>query len=320
VTLEVASLVAELDAGDRRALARLLTVVEDGTPDDRRAVVEALAPRAGRARVVGITGPPGVGKSTLTTALTSALRAEGRRVAVLAVDPSSPTTGGALLGDRVRMQSHHDDEDVFIRSMASRGHLGGLAAAVPHALLVLDAAGFDDVVLETVGVGQSEIEVVAAADSTVLVLAPGMGDAVQAAKAGILEVPDLIVVNKADAGGAGRLEAELAGMLELGRHSASPDAWTPRVLRCVAVRGEGIAELVEALDAHAAAGAAGGSDPRGRARSRAAVLAVALAAVRAGLDGAAHLDALAERVATGELDAYGAAEDLVARWRAGGVG
>lgn len=312
--LDVAALVTALDRGDRRALARLLTVVEDGASDERRAVAEALAGRSGRARVIGVTGPPGAGKSTLTTALTSALRAHGHRVAVLAIDPSSPTTGGALLGDRVRMQAHHDDEDVFIRSMASRGHLGGLAAAVPAALFVLDAAGFDDVVLETVGVGQSEVEVVAAADTTVLVLAPGMGDAVQAAKAGILEVPDVIVVNKADTGGAGRLEAELHAMLELGRDAGASGAWVPPVLRCVAVRGEGVDALVAVLEDHARS-AVGGADPRGTARARAAVLGLALATLRGELGASESLAALAARVADGELDAYRAADGLIAAWR-----
>lgn len=316
MAVDPAALVADLDAGDRRALARLLTLVEDGSAEERRAVAAVLAPRAGRARVIGVTGPPGVGKSTLTAALAAALRQRGRRVAVLAVDPSSPLTGGALLGDRVRMQHLHDDDDVFVRSMAARGHLGGLAAAVPHAVLVLDAAGFDDVLLETVGVGQSEVEVVAAADTTVLVLAPGMGDAIQAAKAGVLEVPDVLVVNKADHGGAGRLEAELRGMLELGRGDARPEAWQPVIVRCVAVRDEGIAELVEAVDAHARSVTTSGPGPRARARARAAVLGVAAALVRAGLDGPG-LDRLAERVAAGELDPYAAADELVREWRGG---
>ena len=311
---DVAALVTALDRGDRRALARLLTVVEDGAPDERRAVAEALAGRAGRARVIGVTGPPGVGKSTLTTALTAALRANGHRVAVLAVDPSSPITGGALLGDRVRMQAHHDDEDVFIRSMASRGHLGGLAAAVPAALSVLDAAGFDVVVVETVGVGQSEVEVAAAADTTVLVLAPGTGDAVQAAKAGILEVPDVIVVNKADTDGAARLEAELHAMLELGPDAGAPGAWVPPVLRCIAMRGEGVDALVMALEDHAR-WAGGGADARGSARARAAVLGLALATLRGELGSSDSLARLALRVADGQLDAYRAAEELLAGWR-----
>lgn len=314
MAVDPAALVADLDAGDRRALARLLTLVEDGSSEERRAVAAVLAPRAGRARVIGVTGPPGVGKSTLTAALAAALRQRGRRVAVLAVDPSSPLTGGALLGDRVRMQHLHDDDDVFVRSMAARGHLGGLAAAVPHAVLVLDAAGFDDVLLETVGVGQSEVEVVAAADTTVLVLAPGMGDAIQAAKAGVLEVPDVLVVNKADHGGAGRLEAELRGMLELGSGAERPEAWQPVIVRCVAVRDEGITDLVAAVDAHGRAVTTAGPGPRAQARARAAVLGVAMALVRSGLDGPA-LDGLARRVAAGELDPYAAADELVREWR-----
>ncbi len=227
--------------------------------------------------MLGITGSPGVGKSTLTNAIAAELRARDRSVAILAVDPSSPFSGGALLGDRVRMQGHHADPDVFIRSMASRGHLGGLSFATPQAVLVLDAAGFDDVIVETVGVGQSEVEIAATADTTVVAMAPGMGDSVQAAKAGILEVADVFVINKADASGAGKLESELRSMLELGRATAGrstadlleehPDlldhhpeladdlgddadlvprvaasGWWPPILRTVAVRGEGIAD------------------------------------------------------------------------------
>ncbi|MDA3023840.1 MAG: methylmalonyl Co-A mutase-associated GTPase MeaB, partial [Actinomycetota bacterium] len=199
---DVAALEARLVAGDRRALARILTLIEDGDPDVQRDIVSRLHPQAGRARLVGITGSPGVGKSSVTSALVTGMRARGRRVAVLAVDPSSPLTGGALLGDRIRMQAHHGDDGVFVRSMAARGHLGGLAAAVPAAALVLDAAGFDDVVIETVGVGQSEVDVAAMADTTIVVLAPGLGDSVQAAKAGILEVADVLVVNKSDQPGA----------------------------------------------------------------------------------------------------------------------
>jgi LAO/AO transport system kinase len=316
VAVDVPALVAALDGGDRRALARLLTVVEDGATEDRRAVVAALHPRAGRARVVGITGAPGVGKSTLTAALAGALRARERRVAVLAVDPSSPRTGGALLGDRIRMQDHHDDDGVFVRSMAARGHLGGLAAAAPLAVLVLDAAGFDDVLVETVGVGQSEIEVVAAADTTVLVLAPGMGDAVQAAKAGILEVPDVFVINKADHGGAGRLASELTSMLDLGEHGEE----RPSVVRCVAVRGEGVDEVLAAIDARASA--RGSAARRGAARARAAVLGIASEVVRRGLVGlpdpdgrGTALDALAERVDERGIDPFAAADLLLERWR-----
>jgi LAO/AO transport system kinase len=322
MTADVDALVAGLGRGERRALARLLTIVEDGDVAERRAVVAALHARAGRARVIGVTGPPGVGKSTLTAALASHLRAAQRRVAVLAVDPSSPTSGGALLGDRVRMQDHHADEGVFIRSMASRGHLGGLASAAPHAVLVLDAAGFDDIIIETVGVGQSEVEVVATADTTLLVLAPGMGDSVQAAKAGILEVPDVFVVNKADHDGAGRLESQLRGMLELGHLTGGDDTGT--IVRCVAVRGEGIDELVAAIDAHTAVlDASSGRSERAHARSRAAIRGIALEAVRRGLDtltdgstdAVAMVDALADAVGRREIDPYAAADRLLEAWR-----
>jgi LAO/AO transport system kinase len=321
---DVTGLVARLEAGDRRALARLLTFVEDGTPEQQRDVVAALHPRAGRARLVGVTGAPGVGKSSVTSALTTELRRQGRRIGVLAVDPSSPLTGGALLGDRIRMQDHHDDADVFVRSMAARGHLGGLAAAVPSAALVLDAAGFDDVLIETVGVGQSEVDVARMADTTLVVLAPGLGDGVQAAKAGILEVADVLVVNKADQPGAGRLVAELEGMLALGdvvassrgRAEGAADGWRTPVLRTVAVRGEGVAALAATIDAHGLAAAA--VDPEGRSVARARRWIVELAAGRlrdvltapgGSLD--TRLTELAGEVAARRLDPVRAAELLV---------
>jgi len=326
VAVDLAALVAGLDRGERRALARLLTVVEDGSVEQLREVVGALHPRAGRARVLGITGSPGVGKSTLTDAIATTLRAAGRSVAILAVDPSSPFSGGALLGDRIRMQGHHADAGVFIRSMASRGHLGGLSFATPQAVVVLDAAGFDDVIIETVGVGQSEVEIAATADTTLIALAPGMGDGVQAAKAGILEVADLFVINKADATGAGRLESELRGMLELGHATAGEDedasSWWPPILRTVAVRGEGVDEVVAALDAHAAhlAGGGGGAARR-HARVRHLVRELALEATRrtfARLDEGEDdlLDALAARVEARVLDPYAAADELLAASRA----
>ena len=214
--LDIADLVARARDGQARAVARLVSLVEDGHPALPQ-VAAALAPHTGRAHVVGLTGAPGVGKSTTTSALVSAYRHRGARVGVLAVDPSSPFSGGALLGDRVRMQEHATDAGVYIRSMASRGHLGGLAAATPQAVRVLDAAGFDVVLVETVGVGQSEVEVAAAADSTIVLLAPGMGDGVQAAKAGILEIGDVFAVNKADRDGA---DATLRrhGMRTRGKH------------------------------------------------------------------------------------------------------
>jgi LAO/AO transport system kinase len=346
---QVDDLVDRLARGERRALARLLTLVEDGSPSQLRAVVRALHPRSGRARVVGITGSPGVGKSTLTNAIASQLRAKDRSVAILAVDPSSPFSGGALLGDRVRMQGHHADPDVFIRSMASRGHLGGLSFATPQAVLVLDAAGFDDVIVETVGVGQSEVEIAATADTTVVALAPGMGDSVQAAKAGILEVADVFVINKADHSGAGKLESELRGMLELGHATADPDTathhpdeatvdaelipasaadgWWPPIVRTVAVRGEGIPEVIDAFGAHAEHLAAGGrGEERTRQRALHTIREIALEQIRARFArlGSGHaatgrsdtgedplLEALAQKVAGLDLDPYTAADELL---------
>ena len=315
---DVAALEDRLLAGDRRALARLLTLVEDGAVDVQREVVARLHPRAGRARLIGITGSPGVGKSSVSSALVATLRTRGRQVAVLAVDPSSPLTGGALLGDRIRMQAHHGDEGVFVRSMAARGHLGGLAAAVPAAALVLDAAGFDDVVLETVGVGQSEVDVAAMADTTLVVLAPGLGDGVQAAKAGILEVADVLVVNKADLPGAGRLESELRGMLELGHAVAiMPDVtWMPPILRTVAVRGEGMDVLCDAIGAHGAAHADAGGERSARARARRWIVELAAGRVRDVLTapGGAlddRLEVLTGEVVARSLDPVSAAERLI---------
>jgi LAO/AO transport system kinase len=235
-----------LIAGDRSVLPRLLSIVETGGAPAR--VVGAEVFTAGRGMYsVGITGPPGAGKSTLTSGLLRALRAGGTEVGVLAVDPSSPFSGGALLGDRVRMMDHALDPGVFVRSMATRGHLGGLALAVPESLRVLDAAGFPLTLIETVGVGQSEVEIAGAADTTMIVLPPGAGDGIQALKAGLLEVADLLVINKADMAGAADLERELKLMLDLSRW---PDAWRPPILRTVASRGEGVEEVLAAVDAH----------------------------------------------------------------------
>jgi LAO/AO transport system kinase len=208
-------------------VARLISLIEDGSPMLRQ-VAALLASRTGRAQIVGITGSPGVGKSTSTSALVTAFRAAGERVGVLAVDPSSPFTGGALLGDRVRMQEHATDPDVYIRSMASRGHLGGLAWATPQALRVLDAAGCDVILVETVGVGQSEVEVAGLADTTVVLLAPGMGDGIQVAKAGILEIADIYVVNKADRDGADNVLRDLRAMLALAGGNAQ--SWRPPII------------------------------------------------------------------------------------------
>ncbi|MEZ5116147.1 MAG: methylmalonyl Co-A mutase-associated GTPase MeaB [Candidatus Nanopelagicales bacterium] len=310
---DVDELVERARRGEPRAVARLISLVEDASPQLRR-VMAALAPDAGRAYVVGITGSPGVGKSTTTSAIVSAYRAQGRRVGVLAVDPSSPFSGGALLGDRVRMQVHATDPEVYIRSMASRGHLGGLAWSTPQALRVLDAAGCDVVLVETVGVGQSEVEIASTADTTVVLLAPGMGDGIQAAKAGILEIGDVFVVNKADRDGADATARELRHMLTLGER---PDGgWTPPVLKAVASRDEGIDAVVGAIDDHRRwLEETGGLQLRRVGRAAAEVEAIAVAAVRArigDLRGDAQLVALAERVVAGELDPYGAADVLLA--------
>jgi LAO/AO transport system ATPase len=312
---DVAGLVERTRAGEPRAVARLISLVENDSPRLRE-VAAALSRHTGRAQVVGLTGAPGVGKSTTTAALVAALRAGEQRVGVLAVDPSSPFSGGALLGDRVRMQDHATDDGVFIRSMASRGQLGGLSAAVPQALRVLDAAGCDIVLIETVGVGQAEVEVASLADTTVLVLAPGMGDGIQAAKAGIIEIADLFVVNKADRDGADQVARDLRYMQSLGgRHSAA-GSWRPPIVRTVAVRGEGVDGLVAALGKHRAWMQAHGElAARRRARAATEIEAIAVGEVRArfaAVHGSAALDAAASRVVAGDTDPYAAAAELVA--------
>ena len=311
-TASVPDLVSRARAGDARAVARLISLVEDGSPLLRE-VMAALAPHTGRAQIVGITGSPGVGKSTSTSALVTEMRRAGKRVGVLAVDPSSPFSGGALLGDRVRMQDHATDPDVFIRSMASRGHLGGLAWSTPQALRVLDAAGCDVVVVETVGVGQSEVEVAGLADTTLVLLAPGMGDGIQAAKAGILEIGDLYVVNKADRDGADQVRRDLRSMLALGDR---PEGWwRPPIVKTVASRAEGVDEVVAEIDRHHAWLVESGElAARRTRRARDEIEAIAVTALRArwgDLHGHASLDALAAAVAAGERDPYTAADELV---------
>ncbi|MFJ8112838.1 methylmalonyl Co-A mutase-associated GTPase MeaB [Streptomyces sp. NPDC096132] len=311
---DVSSLVAQAREGRPRAVARLISLVEGASPQLRE-VMAALAPLAGNAYVVGLTGSPGVGKSTSTSALVTAYRKQDKRVGVLAVDPSSPFSGGALLGDRVRMSEHASDPGVYIRSMATRGHLGGLAWAAPQAIRVLDAAGCDVILVETVGVGQSEVEIASQADTSVVLLAPGMGDGIQAAKAGILEIGDVYVVNKADRDGADATARELNHMLGLGE-SRKPGDWRPPIVKTVAARAEGVDEVLEALEKHRA-----WMEERGvlveRRRSRAAheVETIAVTALReriGDLHGDRRLSALAERIVAGELDAYRAADELVA--------
>jgi len=312
--MDVDTLVEQARQGRPRAVARLISLVEGASPQLRE-VMAALAPLSGRAYTVGLTGSPGVGKSTSTSALVGAYRRLGRRVGVLAVDPSSPFSGGALLGDRVRMQEHATDPDVYIRSMATRGHLGGLAWAAPQAIRVLDAAGCDVVLVETVGVGQSEVEIAAQADTTLVLLAPGMGDGIQAAKAGILEIGDIYVVNKADRDGADSTARELNTMLGLGE-ARGPDAWRPPIIKTVAARGEGIDELVQALEKHRAwMDEHGELTLRRQRRAAQEVETIAVTALRrriGDLHGDQRLDSLAQRVAHGELDPYRAADELVA--------
>ena len=299
--------------GDPRAVARLISLVEDASPALRE-VMAALVPHAGRAAVLGVTGSPGVGKSTVTSALVAAFRAAGRRVGVLAVDPSSPFSGGALLGDRVRMQEHATDPSVYIRSMATRGHLGGLAWATPQALRVLDAAGCDIVLIETVGVGQSEVDVAALADTTLVLLAPGMGDGIQAAKAGILEVGDVFVVNKSDRDGADQVVRDLRGAIRLAERA--PGDWRPPIVKTVAVHREGLDDVVSAVDKHRVWMERGGElDRRRRRRVRDEIEAIAVTALRrrfGDLHGDARLDTLAEKVLAGQFDPYAAADEIIA--------
>ena len=324
-----ASLADAAIAGDRLALARLLTAVENRTPV-AEAAMRRLYPVAGKAHLVGITGPPGSGKSTLVAALIAEVRRADRPVAVIAVDPSSPITGGALLGDRVRMQAYADDPDVFIRSMSSRGHAGGLASTSTAAAAVLDAAGFGLILIETVGTGQSEVEVAAAADTTVVLEAPEMGDEVQAIKAGLLEVADLVVVNKGDRPGAQRTAAQLRAMLvaaapkalsgdiaegggEDGRGSR-PRPKRPEVLITTATSGDGVPELLAALDRHRATGAASASSAARLARAEAQVWAIVTDRLRDRLHDRAHVataTAVLESVARHETDPYEAADRLV---------
>lgn len=297
-------------------MARLISLVEDESPLLREATA-ALMPHTGHAHVVGLTGSPGVGKSTSTNALVGMLRARGQRVGVLAVDPSSPFSGGALLGDRIRMQDHALDPEVYIRSMASRGHLGGLSWAAPQAIRVLDAAGCDVILVETVGVGQSEVEIAGLADTTIVLIAPGMGDGIQAAKAGILEIGDLYVINKADRDGADQARRELRGMIALAERAEG--AWKPEIIKTVASTGEGVEEVVAAIDRHRDWIAASGERERRRVvRAREEIEAIAMTGLRERwrtlhqADGGQLLDRLAGDVVAGTSNPWTAADILVA--------
>jgi LAO/AO transport system kinase len=305
--MDVEELVAGVLAGDRRAVARAISLVEDGG-DGLEALSAGIYPRTGRTATVGLTGAPGVGKSTLAAQLLRAGRAADRTVAVLAIDPTSPYTGGALLGDRVRMQEHATDPGVFIRSMATRGHLGGMALASPEAIRVLDAAGYDEVIVETVGVGQAEVEVAAATDTAVVVLAPGMGDAVQMAKAGILEIADVFVVNKSDVDGAGDVIRGVRQMLHLG----AAREWDPPVLSTSAPRHEGVDELRSAITDHRTY-LEGSGQLRAKRRARLLREVESLAAARFRLRAAAALEAdgsLVDELEARRIDPYRAAAML----------
>jgi LAO/AO transport system kinase len=306
-----APLAERLVAGDKRALARGISLVENRDPEGDRLVAEVF-PRTGKARVVGVTGPPGVGKSTLIGALTKELRRADRSVGVLSIDPSSPFTQGAMLGDRIRLAEHFLDSEVFIRSMATRGSLGGLAEAALQAALLMDAAGKDDVLLETVGVGQGEIDIVDHADTIVLALMPGSGDSIQALKAGVMEIPDVIVVNKADHPLADTMIREVRSALGL----APQGDWKVPVVRTEAVRDEGIAELLSKVDAHREHIAASGTLAERRARNlRAEVLGIAAARLRRRLEERATSDpdweGLLASVTRRETDPASAARKLL---------
>jgi LAO/AO transport system kinase len=313
--------------GDRRALARLLTEIENRTPAGEAALRE-LYPQAGRAHLVGVTGAPGSGKSTLVAALVGEARAAGRPVAVIAIDPSSPITGGAILGDRVRMQVHAGDSDVFIRSMAARGHAGGLAASTAASAAVLDASGFALIFIETVGTGQSEVEVASIADTTVVVQTPEMGDEVQAIKAGLLEVADIVVVNKSDRPGADRAASQLRAMLTVGaRHDREaggrPRPKRPEVLLASALTGGGVAELLAALDRREAAlrtNGSAGSNTTALKRAEAQLSGILAQRVGERLREprrAAQRERTLRAVAAHELDPYSAADELLESLRDG---
>ena len=310
-------LVERLLAGEKRALARSISLVENGDPAGAELVAE-LYPRTGKARIVGFTGPPGVGKSTIIGALVKELRGRERRVAVLSIDPSSPFTRGALLGDRIRLSEHFLDEGVFIRSMASRGALGGLAEAALQAALVMDAAGFDDVLLETVGVGQAEIDVVDHADTVVLALMPGSGDSIQALKAGVMEIPDVIVVNKAEHPLTDTMVREVRTALSLG----PTGDWKVPIIKTVGPDGRGIPELLEAIESHRTHVEESGTLEQRRARNlRSEVLGLATARMRRELEVRISEDEsiarLLDDVVRRETDPATAAAELLERSRRG---
>jgi LAO/AO transport system kinase len=305
---DATTLVERALAGERRSVARLISLVEDGGAD-LGPVMQVLYPHTGDAYSIGITGAPGAGKSSLTDRLVARVRQDDKRVGVLAIDPSSPFSGGALLGDRVRMQGHATDEGVFIRSMATRGHLGGLALAAPEAVRVLDAAGNDIVIIETVGVGQAEVEITDACDTTLVVLNPGWGDAVQAAKAGLMEIADIYVINKADRPGAKDTHRELKNLIQM-----SDADWKPEIVETVAIKNEGIDDLWNAVEKHRAYQEEKGLLEARRKRRIARELKEIVAEryrQRVEDETAALLDELVNEVAGRRMDPYSAADRLI---------
>ena len=304
--------------GDPRALARAISLVEDESAAGTRLIRDLFA-HTGRAYLIGVTGPPGAGKSTLVDRLITQLRAGGQTVGVVAVDPTSPFTGGAILGDRVRMQVHSGDDGVFIRSMATRGHLGGLARATSEVALLFDAAGKDVVLIETVGVGQDEVDIVRTADVSLVTIVPGAGDEVQALKAGIMEIADIFVVNKADREGADRTAASIDALLSL--QAFGPDDWRPPIVKTEAISGKGVAELLEAVErfrAHSSAGRSGRRRARAEWRIRELIAQRFLRHVEQNVLAAGEFDQILDRVASRDIDPYTAVDGVLARALGGG--